>query len=146
MPRSLAVICVVVAVSVVLAIGTITSVSYPPSETSREDVSVHGPSESIAVWLSIDGHATHTPVVIRDGETVLDALRVLDASDDAMDLSVREYPGLGTLVEGMYGHTNGTAQQFWQYEVGGIMPQIGADSFFPSEGDAISWSFKESIY
>ncbi len=69
----------------------------------------------------------------------------MDDRNEKMELTTKEYSGLGTLVESMGGNTNGTNDQYWQYKVNGIMPQIGADKLEVKSGDTIEWYFDKTI-
>ncbi len=96
------------------------------------------------ISLSIQGLYTKKPVAITSGETMLALLQAQNAADPAMQLTSKSYAGLGTLVTGMGGFTNGTDKNYWQYTVNGIMPQIGASGYQLQNGDRVEWFFGPS--
>lgn len=73
--------------------------------------------------------------------TALDALRAQDTKDPAMHLATKSYPGLGELVDSMYGMTNGDGDRYWQYDVNGVRAAVGASTYVLKHGDRIEWSF-----
>lgn len=101
-------------------------------------------SEPGVITLTIDGLYASEQVNVNPGETVLNVLTRLNAENAVIALGVKEYPGLGTLVESMGGKRNGMGNEYWQYLVNGVMPQIGADQFVLSPGDSVEWHFKAS--
>ncbi len=100
--------------------------------------------QTSSISLSIQGLYEHKQITITSDETVLQVLHTLDAADPQLQLSTKEYPGMGTLVTGMHGNNNGSDKNYWQYKVNGVMPQIGADQLTLKNGDAIEWFFSPS--
>ncbi len=96
------------------------------------------------VSLTIEGLYENKTVPITQGESALKLLQVLDTQDPSLQLSIKEYAGLGVLVVGMHGITNGTNKEYWQYKVNGTMPQIGADKLILKNGDSVEWFFGAS--
>jgi hypothetical protein len=96
------------------------------------------------VTLSIEGVSTDTPRAITSGETALQLLEALNATDPNLKLTTKAYSGMGVLVEGIGGKTNGTDQKYWQYKVNGTMPMVGADQYQLASGDSIEWYFTGS--
>lgn len=110
-------------------------------ETPSEEATQQG-----AVTLSIDGLYSEKEVHLLSMQTPLDVLRSLNESDPDLSLVTKEYSGLGTLVEGMAGKTNGTDNKYWQYTVNGVMPQVGADTLQLTDGDSVAWRFQVSEF
>lgn len=96
------------------------------------------------ILLSVQGLYTNKQIEITSNETVLKVLQTLNAIDPQLQLSTKEYSGMGTLVVGIHGMMNGTNKKYWQYKVNGVMPQIGADQFKLKNGDSIEWFFGSS--
>jgi hypothetical protein len=96
------------------------------------------------VTLTIDGLYSAKPVAITQGQTVLSVLQMLDAQDPQLQLVTKEYAGLGTLIVGMRGVTNGIGKKYWQYKVNGVMPQVGAGQLQLKDGDSVDWFFDSS--
>ncbi len=53
---------------------------------------------------------------------------------------------MGVLVDAMGDHVNGTDNKYWQYEVNGEAPMIGADKYELQGGDSVVWEFKASEF
>lgn len=100
----------------------------------------------VTVSFKIGNAYQNDGFVVSEGDSVLDALIQLGTTDPALQLETQEYEGLGTLVTSMYGSENSSGNMYWQYEVNGIMPQIGADAYELTEDDAVEWKFTESQY
>jgi hypothetical protein len=96
------------------------------------------------VSLTIGGLYENKQVSVSLDETVLQVLQKLDAQDPNLRLSIKEYVGMGALVEGMHGIKNGTDKKYWQYKVNGVMPQVGAGALPLKNGDSIEWFFASS--
>jgi hypothetical protein len=111
--------------------------------TSQTPVST---GQSGTISLTVEGLYSDTPVPITGGETVLQMLQAYDAESPELQLSTKEYAGLGTLVTGMAGKENGTDKKYWQYTVNAVMPQTGADQLELKNGDSVKWFFEESEY
>ncbi len=102
------------------------------------------PVKTNEVTLTIEGLYQNKQITISLDETGLQVLQTLNVQDPQLALSTKEYAGLGTLVDGMYGKKNGTDQKYWQYKVNGVMPQVGADAYKLKSGDRIEWLFGAS--
>lgn len=104
------------------------------------------PDNDISVSLKIGNRFQDNEYTISQGDTVLDALAVLDALDPELKLTTEYYEGLGALITSMYGLENGTDGNYWQYEVNEVMPQIGASAYELQDNDTVYWQFTESQY
>lgn len=100
--------------------------------------------QTSSISLSIQGLYEHKQITITSDETALQVLQTLEVGDPQLQLSTKEYPGMGTLVTGMHGNINGNDKNYWQYKVNGVMPQIGADQLTLKNGDVIEWFFSPS--
>ena len=117
--------------------------------TSRIPTSTESANQETAagtISLTIGGLYENKQVSITSGDTVLKILQTLNTQDPKLQLSVKEYSGLGILVEGMYGQKNGKDNKYWQYKVNGVMPQIGADQLKLKSGDSVEWFFGPSKF
>ncbi len=113
---------------------------------SPNDVRAPMVTESVVIGsvnVTIEGYGI-AAADVADGDTVLDVLHTIDARDEKLALITKEYAGLGVLVESMGGQVNGTNNEYWQYTVNGIMPQVGADAMHVQNGDTIEWYFGSS--
>ena len=128
----------VVLVALVLGVSTVIDHSKV-----AEQQRLSTPQAEVAL-ITIEDLYAEKEVVITSGETVLDLLQILDAQDQQVRLATKEYSGLGTLVESIGGKANGMNDEYWQYTVNGVMPQIGADVFTLSPGDSVEWYFGSS--
>ena len=126
-----------------LAVGAIlyTGSTGASGEAISQTESVEG-----TVLLTIEGLYEGKPISVASGETVLRVLQKLHAEDERLMLRTKEYSGLGTLVLGMYGRENGTDGKYWQYEVNGVMPQVGAGAYNLKDGDVVEWYFRPSSF
>lgn len=97
-----------------------------------------------SISLTIESLYENKTIAITQGESVLQILQTLDTQDPSLQLSLKEYSGLGVLVVGMHGITNGINKEYWQYKVNGTMPQIGADKLILKNGDSVEWFFGAS--
>ncbi len=104
-------------------------------------------SDSAAsVVISVEGVFNERAVAIASEQTVLAVLAQLDDTESRLQLIVKEYPGLGVLVESMNGKTNGADDKYWQYTVNGVMPEVGADALQLHDGDVVEWHFTSSEF
>jgi len=110
-------------------------ISAPPAQETPQGGNIS---------LTIENLYENKTVSITQGESVLKLLQILDTQDPSLQLSIKEYSGLGVLVVGMHGITNGINKEYWQYKVNGTMPQIGADKLILKDGDSVEWFFGES--
>ncbi len=113
---------------------------------THQEERTHIQIEDRHISLSIQGLQIYTALPISEGQTLLDVLTALNATDPNLQLSTEEYLGLGTLVESMAGNTNGTDNKYWQYKINGVMPQVGADHYKLADGDTVEWSFVASEF
>lgn len=128
-----------VALVVLVGVSTAIDRTATPSETVQVAPSVH------TATITIEGILVDENIQFTDPTTALEMLQQLNDRDEKVQLTTKEYSGLGTLVESMGGNTNGTDDQYWQYKVNGIMPQIGADKLEVKDGDTIEWYFDKAI-
>ena len=96
------------------------------------------------ITLSVQGLYQNKELPVVANESVLKVLEDVNAQDAQLQLTTKEYSGLGTLVTGMHGVVNGSGKEYWQYKVNGVMPQIGADAYKLKNGDSIEWFFAAS--
>lgn len=127
-------------ISAILLFAYASQTPSPETNLRREIV------QTGIVSLTIEGWHTNKSVSVSQDETVLQVLQKLDAVDSQLQLQVKEYTGLGTLVEGMHGWENGTGGKYWQYKINGVMPQVGAGVYKLKDGDMIEWYFGPSLF
>jgi hypothetical protein len=80
---------------------------------------------------------------LSQGESTFTLLKN-EAAQDGVAFAYRVYPGMGDLITGIGGFTNGTGENYWQYTVNGVYMQVGADEYAPKAGDSIVWKFMKS--
>lgn len=102
--------------------------------------------EERTVTLTIEGSYVEKVVTFSPPKTVLEILEQQNETDGNVRLVTKEYPGLGTLVESIGGIANGENGEYWQYNINGEMPQIGADQLQVENGDVIDWYFEASEF
>ncbi len=129
-------------IGIALAIVLLISATYffEPRVVSQSD------ADTKEISLSVEGLTEERTIETHSDSTVLNVLTELDSSFTELQLETTNYGELGILVESMGGWNNGTDQKYWQYEVNGIMPQIGASSYVLNDGDKVTWHFSESTY
>jgi len=103
-----------------------------------------GTLETISITLTIEGGRGNEPIAVSSDTTLLEVLQTLNTENSEIKLSTKEYAGMGTLIESIYGYKNGTDGKYWQYKVNGVMPQIGADKYILKAGDSVEWFFAAS--
>ncbi len=103
-------------------------------------------TQTQTVTVTIDGLYVDKSVQFSSPKTVLEILQQLDTQQEEVRLITKEYSGLGTLVESIGNKTNGVNDEYWQYRVNGVMPQVGADKLQVKGGDAIEWYFDKSEF
>lgn len=135
----------VVGMGVLMFALVIGSSIYTNKQSTSTEPAIQETSSG-TVSLTIGGFYENRRVSIASGDTVLNILRTLNTQDPKLQLSIKEYPGLGVLVEDMYEQKNGTGGNYWQYKVNGIMPQIGADSYTLKDSDSVEWFFGPSEF
>jgi hypothetical protein len=94
------------------------------------------------VTLTIEGVYEATTTPIESGETVLELLTRLNGTDPNLNLATQDYGDMGVLVKAMGGLVNGTDGEYWQYQVDGETPMIGADQYELADGKTVLWEFK----
>lgn len=98
------------------------------------------------ISLTVEGLYENKTVEIYSNDTVLSVLERLNEMDNELALVTKEYSGLGYLVEDMAGMLNGEENKYWQYEVNGEMPQVGANNFVLDDNDKVRWHFSRSDF
>lgn len=127
-----------------VTIGIISALVVATTVLMVTDRRIESPNTTITegVSITIAGRSFNSPA----GETVLKMLSALDKTDPLLKLETKEYVGLGALVTSMYGHTNGVGENYWQYTVNGVAPQVGAGEYRPVPGDRIVWTYEQSKF
>jgi hypothetical protein len=128
------------AVLVLISVGLSTFVS---NNTPSFDTTFAKEGERGYIRLSIEDVYTDEKVPVRAGDTALEVLEKLNDENPSLSLETEEYEGLGVLVVGMGGKRNGEGDEYWQYEVNGSMPPVGADKLSLTPGDTVEWYFRE---
>lgn len=108
----------------------------PVQETSQTQTAI----------VTIEGLYVGKDVQFSSPKTILEILQQLDDQFEEVQLVTKEYSGLGVLVESIGGKTNGANDEYWQYKVNGVMPQVGADKLEVKSGDVIEWYFDRSEF
>lgn len=130
------------AIAVALLFGI--SAIIDRNEVPNEPVQVASQTQNATV--TIEGLYVDKDVQFSSPRTVLEILQQLDSGWEEVQLTTKEYSGLGVLVESIGGKTNGANDEYWQYKVNGVMPQVGADKLEVKNGDAIEWYFDKSEF
>jgi len=81
-------------------------------------------------------------VAFTPGDTTLDLLKKL-SQENNLNLGTKDYDNLGTLVVKIGDKENNQDNKYWQYEVNGVQPQIGAGQYQVQAGERIEWKFEE---
>ena len=115
------------------------NVAKAPRQATELEAPIAG-----GVTLSVEGLYADKQVSFSSGDTLLQVLQWLNTQDPAMRLVVKEYAGLGTLIDGMGDLHNGDGGKYWQYKVNGVMPQIGAGAYLVKSGEDVEWFFGAS--
>lgn len=103
--------------------------------------------DEISINITIKGYSEEgIDVNILRGESVVDVLEKLQNNDNSLNLQIELYEGLGVLVKGIGDYVNGQDGKYWQYNVNGIMPMVGADKYVLEDGDKIVWFFDKSEF
>lgn len=130
----------IIAVALLFGISSIINPSEAPLESSQTV------TQTETATITIEGLYTDKNIQFSSPQTVLGILQQLDAEDEKVRLVTKEYSGLGVLVESIGGDTNGTNDEYWQYKVNDVMPQVGADKLEVQNGDSIEWYFDKSEF
>lgn len=135
-----------IAVAGIIAAALLFGVSsiVPRSKTPPE--SAQPASQTETASITIEGLYADKKIQFFPPQTVLGVLRQLNAKDKEVRLVTKAYPGLGVLVESIGRNANGTNDEYWQYKVNGVMPQVGADKLEIKNGDVIEWYFGASAW
>ena len=134
---------IVVVLGATLVFGLSAVIENNQNQSNEQEV---GQKQEVVILLTVEGLYEAKEVSVIEGESVLDMLKNLDKEDKEMQLVIKEYEGLGTLVAGMHGVVNGANDEYWQYTGSGEMPQVGAGAYALSEGDAVVWYFGVSEF
>jgi hypothetical protein len=104
-------------------------------------------AENISVSLFVKG-VTPSALTLeaKQPATVLQILEQASKNNPIFILQTKDYPGMGILVEQIGDKVNGQDKKYWQYNVNGKMPMIGADKYHLNNNDKIEWFFKESQF
>jgi len=133
----------IVGAGVLVAVVAVVFFYADVAQAPKQGTEIDTPTTS-TVTLSIEGLYTDKKVSVASGWTLLQVLQELNTKDSAMQLAIKEYAGLGALVEGMGSLHNGDSGKYWQYKVNGVMPQIGADAYVLKDGEMAEWFFGTS--
>jgi len=129
-----------VSILIVFTLALIGGVSFLINQTKPSPSPV-SQIKTATISLSVQDVYEGKQVAITEGETMLRVLEKLNTEDTKLQLSTKSYTGLGTLIDGLGIHKNGTNKKYWQYKVNGVMPQIGADQYSLKSGDSVEWLF-----
>lgn len=148
----------VITVNVMIATSSLTTTEPVPVKTSNESsrtshtyyVTNNTYTNEVAteeeevdtITLTIEGIYEATTTPIGSGETVLELLTRLNATDPDLNLATEDYGDMGVLVTAMGGLVNGTDGKYWQYQVDGETPMVGADQYELADGKTVIWEFK----
>ncbi len=133
---------VLVAIGIALLLWGLQS-SNTPVSTNHESIATDQTSAQ-SITLSIQDLWINEPLTISTDQTLLELLKELSQTKQELNLEVKEYQGLGTLITKLGNHTNGEQDAYWQFFVNGEQPLVGADVFVPKPGDKIEWKFAPS--
>lgn len=137
--RNWQIIGAIVTILVLLAGIALVQNSQTPKQVQTTDQ-----SQTSSISVSIQSLYQSKQVSISAGTTVLQVLQTLNTGDPQMQLSTKEYSGVGVLVTSMHGFENGTDKKYWQYKVNDVMPQVGAGDYKLKNGDRVEWFFGAS--
>ena len=115
--------------------GTLFLIPQPPGEKVLTEV----PSV-IVVRTAIEGVLPEVETEVPSGTTALQLLNTL-SQQRGFGLRVKEYAGLGSLVEKIGEYENGTDGKYWQYFVNGILAPVGASAYEVHPEDFVVWKF-----
>ncbi len=145
----------VITVNVIIATSSLATTESAPAQKSNESsrtsrtyyvtnntYTTETEEEVDAITLTIEGVYEATTTPIESGETVLELLTRLDAANSNLSLATEDYGDMGVLVTAMGGLVNGTDGKYWQYQVDGETPMIGADQYELADGKTVLWEFK----
>lgn len=135
---------ILLVVGAIILIGALTLFTKQSEAPSPQETSDTAAVEELSITLTIEGIYDSVSVPINNDETVLSLLEQINEDDQTMSLVTESYEGLGTLVTAMGGQTNGTDSRYWQYEVNGEMPMVGADNYKLNGDESVVWEFKAS--
>ncbi len=134
---------ILVIVTVVLVM--ISTPAPTPATLIDEDWTPSAETKSIQVTVRVDDVLADMPMEVSDGATALSILKEA-AEVEEFAIETKSYEGLGVMVESVAGMINGTNNTYWQYDVNGVAPQIGADGYVVQPQDTVRWHFSASEY
>ena len=135
------------AIGIIVIFSAITfGIQYADNQRAKTVESSTEKVESSSISLSIDGLYTNELISTEENESILQLLERVDTTNPDIKLVSKSYGEMGTLVESMGDHTNGTDSKYWQYTVNGTAPMIGADEYLLEAGDSVEWMFKQSEF
>lgn len=88
-----------------------------------------------------DGEILRYQIIPDFEDTVFSLLEKLSKKEN-FELSYKEYPGMGILVESIDEVKNGTDGKYWQYWVNNELPMVAADKMQVQGGDIVEWKFE----
>jgi len=120
---------------------------YPEQAENQVEGDVQPAAEPIVVTLVIqDFTKPDITFEFTRPMTALSYLEFINSNDPRLQLTTKEYKGLGTLVIQLGEHKNGDDNKYWQYFVNGKMPQVSADKYQLQDGDKLEWKFISSQF
>ncbi len=102
--------------------------------------------ETVQVTLSIDELYDQKQVTVEKGTTILNLLETMNQEDERVQLGTKAYADFGVLVESIGNLSNGTDNKYWQYNVNGVAPMVGADAYLLNGGEEVEWNFTASEF
>lgn len=94
----------------------------------------------VVVHSEIEGVLPEIRTEVPLGTTALQLLDTL-SQERGFELRVKEYAGLGSLVEQIGEYKNGTDGKYWQYYINNILAPVGASAYEVRWGDSVVWKF-----
>lgn len=133
-----------IALYVLIAAGIFGLVFYfaSPAALTRDDAPANEAPARLSASLSIEGVIAKDTHEVAAGTSALDFLAD-EAVEHGIGIVVKEYAGMGKLVEAIGGLANGEGGKYWHYYVNGSLAPVGADAYVLKEGDSIEWRFHE---
>ncbi|MEK7155829.1 MAG: DUF4430 domain-containing protein [Patescibacteria group bacterium] len=133
-----------IALYILIAAGIFGLVFYfaSPAALTRDDAEMQDAPGTISVSLTIDRTLPKETHEVAAGTSALFFLTA-EAREHSISIAVKEYAGMGKLVEGIGDLANGTDGKYWHYYVNGALAPVGAAAYVLKEGDAIEWRFHE---
>ena len=110
-----------------------------PADTSPTPAAIPS-TNSFNLVLYLTSGARSLQENFTAGTNLLDALKSA-TKREGIEIKVKEYLGMGSLVESLGGTKNGTDGKYWQFWVNGQYSNVGASSYVIKQGDVIEWKF-----